>query len=236
MTERGRGALQRDAAHLAIGPSSLRWHGDHLVIDLAEITAPLPSRLRGTVRVHPLGLTGRTFTLDGAGHHRWSPIAPASRVEVELASPALRWSGPGYLDTNSGARPLEADFLQWDWCRAPMRDGAAILYNAHRREGGEQAMALSVAADGAVAPFDPPPRVSLPRTRWRVARDTRADGPVAVRQTLEDTPFYSRSVIDTHLLGQPVTAVHESLSMTRFTAPWVQAMLPFRIPRRFGSA
>ena len=152
-----------------------------------------------------------------------------------MDSPALRWSGPGYLDTNSGARPLEADFLEWDWCRAPMPDGAAILYNAHRREGGEQSLALSIAADGRVAAFDPPPRVSLPRTRWRVARDTRADGPVSVRQTLEDTPFYSRSVIDTQLLGQRVTAVHESLSMTRFTAPWVQAMLPFRIPRRFGS-
>ncbi len=67
------------------------------------------------------------------------------------------------------------------------------------------------------------------------ARHTRADAgqPVRVRQTLEDAPFYSRSVIDTQLLGQRVTAVHESLSMDRFTAPWVQAMLPMRIPRQW---
>ena len=56
-----------------------------------------------------------------------------------------------------------------------------------------------------------------------------------VRQTLEDTPFYSRSVIETGLFGEQVTAVHESLSLDRFQAPWVQAMLPFRIPRRWGS-
>jgi len=66
-----------------------------------------------------------------------------------------------------------------------------------------------------------------------VPRATRADAVPAVRQTLEDTPFYSRSVIGTQLLGEQVTAVHESLSLDRFRAPWVQAMLPFRIPRRW---
>ena len=53
-----------------------------------------------------------------------------------------------------------------------------------------------------------------------------------MRQTLEDAPFYARSVIATRLRGEDVTAVHESLSLDRFRAPWVQAMLPFRIPRR----
>ena len=235
MTERGRSALYRDATQLRIGPSLLHWDGGGLTIDLAEVTAPLPSRLRGTVRVHPAALTNRSFALDQAGHHRWSPIAPVSRVDVALTSPALRWSGAGYLDSNWGARALEDDFVHWDWCRAPTPDGAAILYNATRRTGGEQSLALQVSRTGSVTDFAPPPRVSLPRTRWRVRRDTRADGPVAVLQTLEDAPFYSRSVIDTHLLGQPVKAVHESLEMDRFTAPWVQAMLPFKIPRRFGT-
>ena len=232
MTERGRGALHRDATQLAIGPSALRWDGDGLTIDIAEVTAPLPSRIRGVVRVHPQALTGRAFTLDEAGHHRWSPVAPVCRVEVALDSPALRWSGPGYLDTNSGARPLEADFVHWDWCRAPMRDSATILYNATRRVGGEQSLALRVDRAGVVQPIPPPPPVALPATRWRIERPTRADGPVRVVQTLEDTPFYARSVLDTVLGGHRATAVHESLSMDRFTAPWVQAMLPFRIPRR----
>ena len=234
LTERGRAALDRGPAHLRIGPSSLYWDGDALTIRIDEVTAPVPSRIRGIVRVHPAALTGRTFTLDDAGRHRWSPIAPAARVEVELSSPALRWSGPGYLDSNDGAAPLEDDFTHWDWCRAPTRDGAAILYNTARRTGGDQSLALRIGAGGGVEPFPPPPRAALPRTRWRLGRETRADGGQAtVQQTLEDTPFYARSVIGSRLLGEPVTAVHESLSLDRFRAPWVQAMLPFRIPRRW---
>ena len=235
MTERGRTALHRDATRLSIGPSALHWDGTHLTIDIAEVTAPLPSRLRGTVRVTPAAVTGRIFDLDQAGRHTWSPIAPISHVDVALTSPDLRWSGPGYLDTNSGTRPLEADFVHWDWCRAPMPDGAAILYNATRRHGGEQSLALRVGRDGSVQDVPPPPRVTLPATRWRIQRQTRAEPgqTIEVVQTLEDTPFYARSVLDTRLLGHRVTAMHESLSMDRFTAPWVQAMLPFRIPRRW---
>ena len=235
LTERGRDAVRRDATSLQIGPSALSWDGNALTIRIDEVTAPIPSRIRGVVRVHPAALTGRVFTLDDAGRHRWSPVAPRSRVEVELSSPALRWSGDGYLDTNDGDAALEDDFTTWDWCRAPMGEGAAILYNASRRVGGDQSLALRVDAAGAVERVPPPPRATLPDTLWRVRRDTRADAGHAprVRRTLEDTPFYSRSLIDTRLFGQDVTAVHESLSLDRFRAPWVQAMLPFRIPRRW---
>ena len=158
-----------------------------------------------------------------------------SRVEVALDSPALAWSGPGYLDTNDGDRPLEADFRHWDWCRAPTADGATILYNAERIEGGEQSLALTVGRDGRVQPMDAPPRAALAPTLWRIPRQTRADAGSTPRvvQTLTDAPFYARSVIETRLRGTDVTAVHESLDMARFTAPWVQAMLPFRVPRRF---
>ena len=235
LTERGRDAVRRDATNLAIGPSALSWDGDALTIRIDEVTAPVPSRIRGVVRVHPAALTGQGFTLDDAGRHRWSPIAPRSRVEVELSSPALRWSGDGYLDTNDGDRALEDDFTTWDWCRAPMEGGAAILYNASRRVGGDQSLALRVDAAGAVERVAPPPPASLPDTLWRMRRDTRADAGHAprVRRTLEDTPFYARSLIDTRLFSRDVTAVHESLSLDRFRAPWVQAMLPFRIPRRW---
>lgn len=233
MTERGRAWVQRDATSLMIGPSRMAWDGTALTITLREVGAPLPFPIRGTVKVYPSALTGAAFTLDRAGLHRWSPIAPVSRVEVALDRPGLRWSGPGYLDTNSGDRPLEADFRQWDWCRAPMLDGAAILYNAERLEGGEQSLALRVGPDGCVTPFEAPPRARLASTLWRLDRQTRAEpGSVPrVVQTLTDAPFYARSVIRTRLLGEDVTAVHESLDMTRFTAPWVQVMLPFRTPR-----
>jgi carotenoid 1,2-hydratase len=235
MTERTSAALARDATHLRIGPSSLDWDGAALTIRLDEVAAPIPKRIRGTVRVHPSALTGARFTLDDAGRHRWSPIAPASRVEVALDRPGLTWSGPGYLDTNDGDRPLEADFRQWDWCRAPHQGGATILYNAERLEGGEQSLALKVHPDGHVEHFEAPRRATMAPTLWRVPRHTRADPGATPRilQTLTDSPFYARSVMETRLLGTNVTAVHESLDMQRFTAPWVQAMLPFRVPRRF---
>ena len=51
-------------------------------------------------------------------------------------------------------------------------------------------------------------------------------------RTLEDTPFYARSLLDTCLLGEPVHGVHESLDLERFRSGWVQMLLPFRMPRR----
>jgi carotenoid 1,2-hydratase len=231
LTERP--AAFRDRATLAIGPSALSWDGAALTIRIAETTVPFPSRLRGTLVVHPAGLTGRTETLDAAGRHRWSPIAPVGRVEVAMEQPALRWSGHAYLDSNDGDRPLEDDFIRWDWSRADLREGAALLYDVTRRDGSDLSLALRADRGGGVAAFEPPPCAALPSTGWRVRRATRADPGFrpTVRRTLEDTPFYARSVLDTRLLGQDVVAVHESLSLDRFRHPVVQMMLPFRMPR-----
>jgi carotenoid 1,2-hydratase len=52
-----------------------------------------------------------------------------------------------------------------------------------------------------------------------------------VVRTLTDAPFYARSLVRTRWLGEAVTAMHESLSLQRFDSAWVQAMLPFRMPR-----
>jgi carotenoid 1,2-hydratase len=237
MTERPRAALRRDARELVIGPSAMRWDAGALTVDIAEVTAPIPSRLRGQVTLRPVAPPNpRGFTLDAAGRHRWRPIAPLSRVEVALESPALRWSGPAYFDTNEGDAPLEQDFREWDWCRAPLASGGgAILYNAERRDGSAQSLSLRIAASGAVedAPLLAPAR--LPRSLWGVARPTRADAGHAPRlvSKMEDAPFYTRSVIETHLFGEEAVAVHESLNLDRFAATPIQAMLPFRIPRRW---
>jgi len=233
MTERPRQALDRSRDHLAIGPSALEWDGDGVTIRIDEITAPLPRRVRGTIRLHAGPVARRRFRLDPNGRHRWWPIAPCARIEVDLDSPALNWSGSGYFDTNDGDAPLERDFVYWDWCRADVEDGAAVLYNTICRDGEVDPIALRFHESGAVDDFTPPPPVTLSPTLWRVARTTRADAgnAVAVRKTLEDTPFYSRSIIDTHVLGAPASAVHESLSLDRFRAPWVQLMLPFKVPR-----
>jgi carotenoid 1,2-hydratase len=177
----------------------------------------------------------RAFALDAAGRHRWQPIAPCSRVEVDFAQPRRRWSGEGYLDSNQGDEPLEAAFARWDWSRAALPGGeVALLYDIADRAGGRHGLALRIDRRGSLQPFEPPPRSPLPATLWRVARATRSDPqrrPSVIR-TLEDTPFYARSLLAARLLGKPVIALHESLSLDRFRRGWVQALLPLRMPRR----
>ena len=234
LTERGRPSVARDASRLTIGPSSIAWEGDALVIRFDEMTFPIPSRLRGTVRLHPLLLTEHVEVLDGQARHRWWPVAPLARVEVELERPALSWSGVGYHDANAGDESLEAGFVDWDWSRGALGREAAVLYDMRRRDGSERTLALRFRPDGGVEHLDPLPRAELPRTLWRVRRRTQSEPghPVAVRQTLEDTPFYARSVVETRLLGRSVTTMHESLALDRFAANWVRLLLPFRMPRR----
>jgi len=234
MTERGASRVERSAQHLRIGPSAVQWDGDTLSLQIDEVTAPWPSRIRGTVRLHPAALMSRAYALDDAGAHRWQPIAPCARVEVELSKPALRWQGPGYFDSNQGDAPLERDFVRWDWSRAALSGGrTAALYDVTRRHGKPLSLALAFDPDGSVQPFAAPPHTALATSLWRVERGTRSDAGSAARveQTLEDAPFYARSVVSATLLGQPVKAVHESLSLERFSAPWVRMLLPFRMPR-----
>jgi carotenoid 1,2-hydratase len=233
MTERGRGALRREKSWLQIGPSSLEWDGDSLVIHIDEIAAPLPVRIRGVVRVHPTAMLEKSYQLDPAGRHHWAPLAPCARVEVALERPSLRWSGVGYLDSNRGDEPLEAAFRRWDWSRTALKRGAAVLYDVTGRDGPGPLLGLRFDPAGGVEPFEPPPRVTLPSTRWRVERGTNADPQSSARviETLEDTPFYARSVLETNLLGETATAMHESLCLDRFNSRWVQTLLPFRMPR-----
>ncbi len=236
MTERGRKRVARDATSLAIGPSSLEWDGTTLTIRVDEWTAPWPSRLRGVVRVKPAAMTDRSFALDPDGRHLWRPVAPCSTIEVELSDPALRWSGPAYFDINVGEEALERAFSHWDWSRAVTPRGTAILYDVRRRSGDDLAIAMMVDASGQVERLDCPPATKLRRTLWRMPRTTRADAGhrPSVRQTLEDAPFYARSLLTSHLGGSPVVAIHESLSLDRFSAAWVKALLPFRMPRFDG--
>ncbi|MDP3823271.1 MAG: carotenoid 1,2-hydratase [Burkholderiales bacterium] len=234
MTERGREQVHCDATTLQIGPSALHWNGDTLTIEIDEISVPWPSRLRGVVKLHAAPLFDHPVLLSAPGGHRWFPIAPSARVEVDLSAPALRWSGPAYLDSNRGDAPLEQAFTRWDWARAHLSNGrSAVLYDVDRVAAEPLAIGLEFHANGAVNPIEPPRRAALPNSRWGVARAARSEGgaPMRVVQTLTDAPFYARSLVDTRWLGEPVTAMHESLSLQRFDSAWVQALLPFRMPR-----
>lgn len=234
LTERGRAGLARDATNFAVGPSSIERTGDGLLFRIDEIGMPIPRRVRGTVRVRFETPPAAPVVLSPSGGHRWFPFAPRARVEVELQAPDLRWSGDGYVDGNSGDAPLERDFVSWDWSRAAHGRDTLVLYDARLRNGGRTLFVARFAPDGGVEPLEPPPAAALPRTAiWRVARGTRADGPDGARvlETLEDTPFYARSTIETRIGGAQVRAMHESLSLDRFAARWVQTLLPFRMPR-----
>ncbi len=205
---------------------------DTLSIDLDEVTVPWPSRIRGQVRLHPNALTHYSANLDSQGQHRWHPISPCARVDVKLQSPALRWSGAGYFDRNEGTVPLESSLVSWDWSRTQLREGTAVIYDVTPRYGRSVALALHFDRLGRACDLISPPLVQLPRSKWGIRRSVRAgDGQAEVLRTVEDTPFYARSLLSSRFLGEQVKSIHESLDLDRFSKLWVQAMLPFRMPR-----
>ncbi len=234
MTERNRPAVERTAETLRIGPSQLYWDGDALNISLREWTVPIPRRIIGRVRLSPKVINAVPIELHPNRRHAWTPISPAAQVEVQLDDPALRWSGSGYLDHNAGSEPLERGFDNWFWSRAATRNGPVVLYETQLAGGDRHALTLHFDPDGVRRELPAPRAVDLPTSRWGIHRPTRSeDGCARVQATWEDTPFYARSLVETRLMGEPVEAVHESLSLRRFSKTWVQLMLPFRMPRRF---
>ncbi|MGC9268691.1 carotenoid 1,2-hydratase [Acidiphilium sp.] len=234
MTERRRRSLIRDPATLGIGPSRLDWDGNLLAIRINELTTPLPQPLRGMITVHPKAVETAVYPLDAAGAHRWQPVAPCARVSVAFEKPALSWQGDAYFDRNEGDAPIGSAFSTWNWSRTPNRRGARVFYHATRRDGGTTDLSLQFSAAGGVAPIVAPPPSPLPITWWRIARETRSDAGFDAKliRNFEDTPFYARARIAASIDGETVDGVHETLDLDRFAQPVVQAMLPFRMPRR----
>jgi carotenoid 1,2-hydratase len=146
----------------------------------------------------------------------------------------MRWQGNAYIDTNTGQAPLEDTFSKWTWSRAHLQRRTAVFYDISRRSGGPLSLALLVNEDGSMAELlPPPPTATLPSTRWHLERSTRADAghaPQLVR-TIEDGPFYARSLIASHLGGEIAEVMQESLSLDRLRQPWIRTMVPYRNPR-----
>ncbi len=229
MTERGAAQIRRDARSLVVGSSVARCTPDSLELSIDERCAPVARRVRGTVRLRFSGLAAHAFSL-GRGHY-WMPLAPCAVAEVDLAGST--WRGTAYLDSNWGSEALEQGFREWHWSRGHVDDETIVLYDMVTRSGVHQALALRFDARGAPHPLEAPAPCSLPKTGWRIARRTRADpgSTTRVLRTLEDGPFYSRSLIESSVHGRRFHAIHESLSLERFGSRWVQALLPFRMPR-----
>lgn len=233
MTERPASKVSRGRDHFIVGPSSVRREGDALVIDIAERSAPLPYKVCGQVRIIPEMIGTTAFALDPAGRHRWHPVAPRAHVEVEMTHPGVRWSGPGYFDSNFGDEPLEDGFNDWHWSRAHLKHDVAVLYEGRQRDGTPFDLSLRLDRQGVWHDVVQPAPATLPRTGWLIKRATRADAGSTPRvlKTWIDAPFYARSMLSTRLFAEDVRAVHESLSLGRFRSPIVQSMLPYRMPR-----
>lgn len=236
MTERSARNSRRSAGEFRVGPSRVSWDGQAMSVEIDETAVPHLMPVRGIVRIEPEALTAYEAALDSGGHHLWRPFAPLCRITVDLERPKLRWEGHGYFDANFGARPLEADFVHWNWSRSrltgPAGSRARIFYEADRRDGSHLGLNLLAEPDGSVTELDaPPPESPLPRTLWRVPRKTRSEAPARLVRSLEDAPFYSRAMIETELEGTRTETVHESLDLDRFASRWVRMLLPWRMPR-----
>ncbi|NCW40451.1 MAG: carotenoid 1,2-hydratase, partial [Betaproteobacteria bacterium] len=116
--------------------------------------------------------------------------------------------------------------------RSRLRDGStAVIYDMQWPQQADHVLSLRFDRQGAVETFQPPPRQTLPRTRWGLKRQMRSPSAVRVQHQLEDTPFYQRSLLTHELLGETVQSFHETLSVPRLVSPIVQTMLPWRMPR-----
>jgi carotenoid 1,2-hydratase len=231
MTERSHRSLERNTDFFRVGPSSLTWRNDRLEIDIHERSAPLGLRLTGRVVVEPAFINTRGFPLDAGGRHRWRPIAPDARIDVQLERPGLSWQGDGYIDTNAGERALEDDFVRWNWSRAPRRSETLITYAVTQVDGQNRALAIAFDQSGAISDREVPSESQLPGTLWKVDRPARSHEASVLLRTLEDTPFYTRSVLCARADEEEFLMMHESLDLERFRSRWVRTLLPFRMPR-----
>lgn len=229
-TEARPGTIDRSAHVFALSGSRLERSAGALVVHLDERTAPWGRPLRGRVRVELEDGAPAPLALDHAREHQWWPVGAKAKAEVELDAPAVRFRGSAYHDCNFGSVPLEDTFASWNWSRTEVGDDVCIVYDVCERDGTAAPMGLRI-APGGVEPLRAEIPNALPRGSWGVERATRCHGEASVVRTLEDTPFYTRSLLRTTFDGRPTVTMHESLSMTRFVRPWVQFLLPFRLRR-----
>lgn len=234
MTERGRKSQSRGRYRYRVGRSLITSKGHQLIFDIHERGMPFPNEVVGHVTVTMPYCNEASFELTQSGKHIWRPICLSAEVSVEFSKPKLSWSGHGYVDMNTGDEPLEKGFSYWDWSRIPMADGSTqIRYVTDPRGEERRELGLEFAPDGAHKTLQLDDALDLPQTPiWRIPRRAgKVNGAAPqIVKTLEDTPFYSRSLVSYPELGGR-TAMHESVSGDRLSNGVVKCLLPFRMPR-----
>ncbi len=243
MSEYAAHHVTRDAQSLQIGANRIELQhgqgagtGDRATWRFDERSPWTRRRLRGELEIDLPATRAPIFDIDVHGRHQWTPIAPRTPVRVRFERPALEFEGIAYHDANRGSEGLEAAFDDWDWSRADFGDHARIVYDTRSVEGEHRRLALRIDEEGTrpVAMQGCPER-ALPTTRWGLPPFMRVEveRKLELSMMLEDTPFYSRSLLDlSEGAGEaPIHAVHEHLDMGRFVRPSTQLMLPFRTRR-----
>ncbi|MEM8984866.1 MAG: carotenoid 1,2-hydratase [Pseudomonadota bacterium] len=219
-------AISRSATAFGIGANQVRWDGERLRIAVDDRSAPLQQSIKGTITARPRALTERPFRFGRDDAHRWWPVAPILDLAVDIDSAGLHWQGRGYTDMNDGAEPLHEGFDDWHWCRWHDDDVSRIQYRARHSDGETTSLDLSIDPTGAVHTNDLPGAQALRRSGWGIAREQYGAAAAPRVATLDDTPFYARSLL---LRDGTSPVMHESLSLTRFRRAWVRQLLPFRM-------
>lgn len=221
----------RGPTRLAIGPSTMRWEGDRLIVEIDERTTPFGRPVRGTITLEPETHPRLELSIDEQGMHRWWPVAPLARIQVHLEEPAVRFIGHGYHDANAGEVSLETTFDHWSWSRARTPSGALLMYDVNGTSGGERSLSFLVTPKGDIEELDLPHRVPLRRTVWGLGRHARSDeaGSARIVRTLEDGPFYARALVESRFAGRSVVAMHETLAAHRLPREWVRFLTGFRM-------
>jgi carotenoid 1,2-hydratase len=256
MTERTGTAVSADSTSLKIGNSQILLANQSMIVNIDEVSVPLPSRVKGRIEIrlpsHDLERQPLDSTDCASARHYWQPIAPHSRIIVEMSSPKLAWEGDAYVDSNYGDIPLESSFKSWTWSRSHAATGETnIHYDVAMRNGETSQRSLNYSRQGQLRTIDAPRTHKLKPTRYfRITRTARTceNTEICALQTLEDTPFYSRSrFIEKDLrpanssqkppgteaeTASHKVAIHESLDLDRFDSAWVRCLLPFRMPRK----
>lgn len=237
MTDRRSGVVSRQTNQLNIGPSSMVWDGQNLIIDIDEVSSwPLISRMKGRITIQPKLNFDVELPLSADGAHVWKPFAPIARIDVDLNNPDWQWSGNGYVDSNKGTRRLEDDFDRWTWARFPTKSGALCMYHITCRDGSEASGNISFSNNGQSSSRPGLSQASFATTKWGLKRAVGCDHGAHPRQVMSmlGGPFYNRCLVQTEVDGERLTGVHETLDLRRYTSPLVKWMLATRIPRKWS--
>lgn len=224
---------------ITIGKSSLSKRTDGVYELSLEDRPPayaLPMGIKGRVRFTSDGPTAvpstGPFVLDRDGAHRWAPVAPRCRVDVDLSAPNLRFSGDGYHDVNHGDEPLGAAFSRWHWARSHERDRTRIRYDRALRDGTRRVLDIESDRDGLrYVHRDDERAMKLAMGAWTLMEPAALhvdSGPALTNvRRVESSPFYARYTART----QRAARGREHLDLDRFALPSMQRMLPFRARR-----